>query len=203
MNKGNRRKKTERLAFTALLTALVAVLSYFGGFIKFGVTSINLTLVPVIIGAALLGPGVGAWLGAVSGAAFFLTGDAVTWLGWSAVGTVATVMVKGIVAGFCSGVVYRLMRRLTAKLKIGDIASTFVSAIVCPIVNTGLFVLGCILFFRNTPLFDGVDGTSVTVGGFLIFTMVGVNFLAELAANLILAPALCTLLRIFEKEIKD
>ncbi len=202
MNTGNRKKNIERLTFTALLTALVAVLSMLGGFIKFGVTSINLTLVPVITGAALLGPGVGAWLGAVSGAVFFLTGDAAVWIGWSAVGTVITVMVKGIAAGFCSGAVYRLMRRLTARLKGGDIASTFVSAIVCPVVNTGLFVLGCLVFFRNTPLFAGVDGTSVTVGGFLIFTMVGVNFLAELAANVILAPAVCTLLRELEKNIK-
>ena len=92
--------KTEKLVLLALLSALVAVLSYFGGFIKIGgLASISLTLIPVVLGAAILGAGAGAWLGAVSGAVFFLTADAAFWLGLSIHGTIITVMVKGIAAG--------------------------------------------------------------------------------------------------------
>ena len=57
--------QAQRIALMALLTALVAVLSYFGGFIKIGgFASISLTLIPVVLGAAILGPLTGAWLGA-------------------------------------------------------------------------------------------------------------------------------------------
>ena len=56
------RRQVEQLALLALLTAMVAVLAYFGGFIKIGgLASISLTLIPVVIGAALCGPLAGAW----------------------------------------------------------------------------------------------------------------------------------------------
>ena len=68
MNKAKRRGiETERLVLLALFTAFVAILSYFGGFIKIGgLASISLTLIPVVLGAALCGPWAGAWLGGSS-----------------------------------------------------------------------------------------------------------------------------------------
>ena len=76
--------QTEKLVLMALLTAITAVLSYFGGFIKIGgLASISLTLIPVVLGAALCGPKAGAWLGGVSGVMFFITADAVFWFGLS------------------------------------------------------------------------------------------------------------------------
>ena len=88
-NKTN--NQAQRIALLALLTALTAILSYFGGFIKIGgLASINLTLVPVVLGAALQGVWSGAWLGLVSGAVFFLTADAAYWMGLSVPGTIIT-----------------------------------------------------------------------------------------------------------------
>ena len=99
-----RRAQIQKLALLALLTAMVAVLAYFGGFIKIGsLASISLTLIPVVIGAALCGPFAGAWLGGVSGLIFFATADAAFWYGLSVPGTIITVMVKGILAGLCAG----------------------------------------------------------------------------------------------------
>ena len=84
---------TKRLALLSILTALTAVLSYMGGFIKVGgLASISLTLIPVVIGGALCGKSAGAWLGGVSGVIFFLAPDSAFWLGLSAAGTVITVM---------------------------------------------------------------------------------------------------------------
>ena len=89
---------TEKLVLLALLSAIVAVLAYFGGFIKIGgFASISLTLIPVVIGATLCGPFAGALLGGIAGAMFFATADAVFWFGLSIPGTIITVMVKGIV----------------------------------------------------------------------------------------------------------
>ena len=152
MNKN--KKQIEQLVLVSLLTAIVAVLSYFGGFVKIGgLASVSLTLIPVVLGAALCGPLVGAWLGGVSGVIFFLTADAVFWFGLSIPGTVITVMIKGILAGLAAGVVYKLIEKFNRYLAL------IVSAVVCPVVNTGIFLLGCLVFFMDT-----VSGGAVAEG---------------------------------------
>lgn len=186
--------KTEKLVLLALLSALVAVLSYFGGFIKIGgFASISLTLVPVVLGAAILGAGAGAWLGAVSGAVFFLTADAVFWLGLSIHGTIITVMVKGIAAGLLAGASYKLLEGVNRYLAI------IVSAVVCPIVNTGIFLIGCLIFFMDTVSM-GAIAEGMTVGGYLIIFFVGLNFVFELLLNIVVSPALLRIINIKKKR---
>lgn len=192
--KNNNRKQIERLALLALLTAMVAVLSYFGGFVKIGgLASISLTLIPVVLGAALCGPFAGAWLGGVSGAVFFATADAAFWFGLSIPGTIITVMVKGIMAGLCAGLVYRLLEKRNRYLAV------IVSAIVCPVVNTGIFLLGCLAFFM-----DAVNGGAVaegmSVAAYLIVFFVGLNFVFELLTNIVLSPTILKILNIRQKK---
>lgn len=179
-----RKNATLRMTQLAILTAIVGVLSYFGGFIKIGgLASISLTLVPVVLGAALLGPRAGAWLGAVSGAVFFLTADAAFWLNLSVFGTILTVMVKGTLAGLCAGLLYRLFERRNM------LVALLAAAAICPIVNTGIFLLGCLTFFFDAVTeMANADGSSVF--SFLIVVFVGLNFVFELLLNLLLTPAL-------------
>ena len=185
-----RHNSTLRMTQLAILTAIVGVLSYFGGFIKIGgLASISLTLVPVVLGAALLGPRAGAWLGAVSGAVFFLTADAAFWLNLSVFGTILTVMVKGTLAGLAAGLLYRLFAKRNMLLAL------LTAAAVCPIVNTGIFLLGCLTFF-----FDAVKemagAADSSVFAFLIVVFVGLNFVFELLLNLLLTPALQRILAV-------
>lgn len=190
----NRRKQTEKLALMALLTALTAVLAYLGGFIKIGgLASINLTLIPVVLGAALLGPLAGAWLGGVSGVIFFTTADSVFWLSLSIPGTILTVMAKGILAGLVAGLVYKALERVNKYLAVA------LSAFVCPIVNTGIFLLGCLAFFME-PVNMGASNEGMSVGMYLIVFYVGLNFVFELLANMILSPAVVRLLNIRKKK---
>lgn len=190
----NRRKQTEKLALMALLTALTAVLAYLGGFIKIGgLASINLTLIPVVLGAALLGPLAGAWLGGVSGVIFFTTADSVFWLSLSIPGTILTVMTKGILAGLVAGLVYKALERVNKYLAVA------LSAFVCPIVNTGIFLLGCLAFFME-PVNMGASNEGMSVGMYLIVFYVGLNFVFELLANMILSPAVVRLLNIRKKK---
>lgn len=194
MNTQERRRKTERLALLALLTALTAVLAYFGGFIKIGgLASISLTLIPVVLGAALSGPFAGAWLGAVSGVVFFMTADSAFWFSLSIPGTVITVMLKGILCGLCAGLVYKLLEKKNQYLAVA------VSAIVCPVVNTGIFILGCFAFFMNA-VNSGAAAEGMSVGAYIIIFYVGLNFVFELLTNIILSPAVVRLLNI--KKIK-
>lgn len=195
MTKTNKKgMSTETLVMLSLLTALVALLSYMGGFIRIGgLASISLTLIPVVLGAALYGPYAGAWLGAVSGVVFFMTADAVFWFGLSIGGTVITVLIKGACAGLAAGYVYKLLESKNKYLAI------MVAAIAAPVVNTGIFIIGCLIFFIGAVR-DMAAGAGMGVGGYLIVGFVGLNFVFELIVNIAVAPALSRLIDIAKKK---
>ncbi len=196
LKKSKKGMSTERLVLLALLTALVAILSYFGGFIKIGgLASISLTLIPVVIGAVLCGPIAGAWLGGVSAVVFFMTVDAVFWFGLSIPGTVITVIIKGVAAGYLAGLVYKLLEKYNRYVAI------CVSAVVAPVVNTGIFLIGCLVFFIDAvQSMAAAEGMSI--GGYLIIFFVGLNFVFELLVNVILSPAISRIIEIAEKTFK-
>jgi len=67
---------------------------------------------------------------------------------------------------------------------------TILSAITCPIVNTGIFLICCLIFFMPT-ITEWANGLGFTsVGAYMIFGLVGANFLFELLTNAILSPAI-------------
>jgi uncharacterized membrane protein len=187
----------KRLTLVAMFTAIVAMLAYFGGFIKIGaLASISLTLIPVVLGGALCGPIVGAWLGLVSGAVFFATADAAYWLGLSVGGTIVTVLIKGLMAGLLAALTFKLLKNVNRYLAI------VVSAVVAPVVNTGLFILGCFLFFfDNTVAGAASAGQSLFV--FIMVGYIGLNFVLELLANILISPALLRILNIKSGNIKS
>jgi uncharacterized membrane protein len=188
------RTNTEKLVLLALLSAITGILAYYGGFIKLGASaSISLTLIPVVVGATLCGPWAGAILGAVAGGIFFLTPDAVFWLGLSIPGTIITVMVKGILSGFCAGLVYKLLERVNRYLAV------VVSAVVCPVVNTGIFLIGSLIFFMDT-VSAGAAAEGQSIGMYLIVAFVGINFVLELITNIAVSPAIVRILDIAKKK---
>ena len=187
----NSHEKTRRLVGLALFSAIVVVLQLLGSFIRFGIFSISLVLVPIVVGAALYGAAGGAWLGFVFGMAVLLSGDAGAFLAVNVPGTIITVLVKGCAAGFLAGLVYKLLEKLNQT------AAVAVSAVLCPIVNTGIFLVGCLLFFMPTiRMWAGGE----EVGRYMILGLVGVNFLVELAVNVLLCPTIVRLIRIGRKE---
>ena len=191
--KNKKQSSTQKLVLLSILTSLVAILSYLGGFIKIGgLASISLTLIPVVIGSALLGPLSGAWLGGVAGAVFFATADAAFWFGLSIPGTIITVILKGCLSGLASGYAYKLLEKINVYLAV------FTSAIVCPVVNTGIFLLGCRLFFMDA-VSSGAASEGISVGAYLILFFVGLNFVFELLANVLLSPMIVRILNIRRK----
>lgn len=187
-------ERTQKLVLLAILSAIVAVLAYYGGFIKIGgLASISLTLIPVVIGATLLGPVAGAWLGAIAGAMFFMTPDAAFWLSLSVPGTIITVMVKGILAGLCAGLVYKALGKYNRYVAV------VVSSVICPVVNTGIFLLGSIVFFMDT-VSGGAANDGVSVWMYLIVSFVGLNFIFELIANIVVSPAMVRILDLTKRK---
>ena len=101
---------TKKLTMYSILTAIVIILQYMGSFIKLGTFSVSLVLLPIVIGAALYGPKLGAWLGFVFSVVVLISGDAALFLGINYWGTVVTVILKGTLAGLLTGFVYNWLK---------------------------------------------------------------------------------------------
>ncbi len=179
--------ETKSLVMCAILTAVVLVLQMLGSFVKFGPFSISLVLVPIVIGAAISGKWVGAWLGFVFGVAVLFT-DSAAFLAVNPVGTVITVLVKGTLAGFVAGLAYN------ALSKVNKTFAVFVAALLCPVVNTGIFLLGCKLFFMETIAEWAAGFGFETAANYMIYGLVGGNFLFEILFNVVLSPVIVRLL---------
>lgn len=194
--KTNQKSTTVTLTYGAILTALVIVLQLVGGFIKFGVFSISLVLIPIVIGAALCGKYMGAWLGLIFSVAVFMSGDAAGFLAVDVPGTIITVLLKGILCGLCAGLVYQWVS------KWNQTAGVIAAAVICPIVNTGVFLLGCAVFFYDTIAGWAVAaGFGESVARYMFLGLAGGNFLFELGVNIILSPIVVRVLSII-KNIK-
>lgn len=177
--------KTKQLVGIGLFTAIVMVLQLLGGSIRvFGMFSISLVLVPIVVGAAVYGWKAGAWLGFAFGVAVLMSGDAAAFLAVNPLATVLVVLVKGAACGLVSGLVYTALKRNHT------LVAVIASAVVCPIVNTGIFLLGCQLFFLETISQWAAQLGFVSAGNYMIFGLAGANFLIELGVNLLLGPVI-------------
>lgn len=184
----------QKLAFGGILTALVVVLQMLGSFVKFGPFSISLVLIPIVLGAALCDYKISTWLGFVFGVVVLLSGDAAVFLTIDVPGTIVTVLLKGTLCGLAAGLVYKALAKKNRYLAV------VVSALACPIVNTGVFLLGCVVFFLDTIRAWGAADGFTNVAQYLIVGMVGLNFLVELSVNIFLSPIVVRLLD-FSKKI--
>ncbi|MBE5950466.1 MAG: ECF transporter S component [Lachnospiraceae bacterium] len=192
MNTSKHHSSTETLVIGAILTALVVILQYMGQFIRLGMFSISLVLIPIVIGAAVCGPKISTWLGFVFGVVVLYT-DAAAFMAISIPGTVITVLAKGIVCGLTAGIVYRLIAKKNRYL------ATIVAAIACPIANTGVFLLGCVFFFLDTIREWGISLGFENVIAYMFLGLVGGNFLVEMASNILLSPIVVRVLHIIRK----
>lgn len=179
----------KKITLVGLLTALAVALSY----IKIpliGTATVTLVLPVVVIGAALCGPLVGAWLTVIPNILAF--SEAGIFLAYAPFGCVLTLMLKGLLAGFFAGVVYKL---LSQKSKTGAVIC---SAIVAPVLNSGTFVLGCYIFIWDELVsLAGASGVGI---GLLLFGLAGLNFIVELVLNLILCPSILRIIHIINKN---
>lgn len=177
----------------AIMTALVIVLQLLGQFIRLGPFSVSLVLVPIVIGAAMCDFKIGAWLGFVFGVVVLLSGDAAAFYAVNVWGTIVTVLVKGTLCGLCAGLVYRLLERCNRYLAV------MASAVVCPVVNTGVFLMGCKLFFMSTVTEWGMALGFKNAAEYMFIGLAGGNFIFELIVNIVLAPVILRIITLKKK----
>lgn len=187
----------KKMTGIALLMALVVVLQLLGGMIPpVGGFTISLVLIPIVLGAALYGPKTGALLGAAFGVVVMIGCITGTDIGGAMVFQAnpilctLVVMAKGTLAGFLAGVVYATVK------KYNKLAAMLLAAAVCPVVNTGTFLL-CMAAFFIDVLAAWAGGTNVL--GYILSGLVLCNFVPELIINLIFSGAGVRILKSLEK----
>lgn len=189
----NINNKTQTIVGLGLLTAIVVVLQALSLSIPVGIFRITLVLVPIIVGAALYGVFAGAWLGFVFSLVVMFT-DTALFMAVSVPGTIITVMVKGTMAGIVAGLVYM------ALAKKNRFVAVLLAGVAAPVTNTGLFLVGCGLFFMDTINEWAAAAGYASAGRFMIFGLVGMNFVIELIINLAMSTTIVQLIGIGRKS---
>ena len=186
------------LVYLAVLLALVVVLQCLGGFFRIGATSLSFVLVPIVLGAVLIGWWAGAILGFAFGFIVLMYGvtgtDAFTNILFvnHPVLTILTCMIKGVAAGLVPGLIYPLIA------KKNKLAGVIVASALAPLMNTGLFIVGALCMSGTIATnFVAEDSTLVY---FLFIGCAGLNFIIEFAINIVLSPAIHRVVLVVEKK---
>jgi uncharacterized membrane protein len=190
----NRKTQIERLTVGAIFTALVIVVQWVGSVTTFfGPFSTAVGLIPIVLGACLCGPVIGAWLGFVFGMVVIMSGGAALFFAFDIPGTIITVLAKGIACGLVAGLIYRLISGFNKYF------AAFCAALICPLVNTGVFLLGCFVFFMDSA--DAIAGNlGLTVSGMAVFWALAMgNFVLEVVSNAVLSPVLVKIIHVLKK----
>ena len=189
-----------KMTYFAITLALVLVLHFAIGSITIGATNINVVLIPISLGAMLLGPSAGAALGFIYGAIVLIQGGVMALDPFTSIlfqnapfMTSLICLVKTTLAGFLSGLAYKLLKEKN------HVVATFVAAAITPIVNTGVFILLC-LTISDVLLANFVEAGS-TVIMFLVVGCAGWNFIWEFIVNMIFAPAMNTVAVVVSKRL--
>lgn len=182
---------SRNIAYLAVLTALVVVLQLWGSSVRIGGTNLSFVLVPIVLGAVMIGPLAGSFLGLLFGAiviAMGVTSDPFTIFLFSQnpFGTVALCLLKGLAAGLVPGLLYKLIRKKSKY------AGVIVASVAAPVCNTGIFILGCLLMSGTIGAYiasnEALSGMSVMY--FLVIGCAGINFLVEFAINAVASPVI-------------
>ena len=195
-------QKVIRMVQLAMLTAIVFVLQLFVRLPMPG-TSVNLVLIPIALGAMILGPAAGAWLGFVCGMIIYVYYGVMgtdPFTGFLFANnpyiTAGICLVKSTLAGFLAGWIYRLVSKKNALLAV------FLAAAIVPLVNTGVFVLGCLIILDTITAYISVKELSTGALYFIFIGCAGINFILEFIVNMVFSPALERIVRVVNKMIR-
>lgn len=187
-----KRVNTKRMVLLAMLSGILLVMSFTPlGYLNIGPLAISLNMIPVAIGAVALGPGGGAFLGAVFGITSCL--QCVGIGGTSAMGvilfeispvlTIIQRFVTRVLAGWLTGVVYRGLRRQHIS------CATYVAGFGAALFNTIFFMAALVLLFGQTEYLQGlIAGRNILV---FALSFVGINALVEMLAATVTVGAVC------------
>ena len=196
----NRSSRTVKLVEMALLVAIILILAFTPlGYIKTLGLEITLIVVPVTIGAIILGPLGGAVLGAVFGITSFIqcfgmSPFGAVLLGINPFGTFVVCVVSRILMGWLTGLIYKGLSKFP-KMKNWKI---LIANLVGPILNTFFFMSTLVIFFFSSDYIQSLAG-GLNPFRFVI-AFVGVNGLVEAAVCFVVGSAITKALQVAMKN---
>ncbi len=203
----NTKQKTLRLVELAMLIALIFIMQYIGTIASaplikaFGI-ELSFVLIPIVIGAFLMGPIEGAILGLTFGImtvvmTVTVPGTMTYILFWERpiVFTILA-LTKAVGAGLGSALIYKGLGKAFKGKAI--YAQTVLASASAPMINTGIFVLGMV-FFKEIVAEKWSGGANIFL---FIIGLIWINFLIELAINIILSPAIVRIISIVGNNAK-
>lgn len=184
-----KKNKTLKLAQLALLVAIVLVMAYTPlGYLRTLGLEISFLMIPVTIGAIVLGPVEGAILGLVFGLTSFATcfgssAFGATLLGISPIYTFITCVVARVLAGFLAGVVFKIVKKLKRSYEIACLAG--------PLLNTAFFMSCLVVFFYKTEFIQSLAVSLGVANPFaFIVAFVGLQGVVEAIACFLIATVI-------------
>lgn len=186
-------KKTKmsarELTTLGLLTGILLLMSVtpLGYFRTFGL-DISLMMIPVGIGAMLLGPKAGAWLGFIFGATSFyqaMMGSSPFSAMLFSINPLFTFLLcipTRMLMGWLTGLLFGLFRKADRRKTLCFFAGGFFAAFL----NTAFFMSALILLFWNTEYIQGFNEALGGLNPFLfVMAFIGVNGALEMPASCI------------------
>ena len=177
----NTSKKTLWMVQLALLAAILVIMAFTPlGYLRMPGLEITFNVIPVAVGAVVLGPVAGAILGGVFGATSFIqcfgmSPFGATLLSINPVATFVTCVIPRILEGWLTGLIFQAFHR-SGRDKIG----VPVANLACPLLNTLFFMSCLVLFFYKTEYIQGFVETLGAANPFIfVILFVGVNGLVE------------------------
>lgn len=201
--------KTRRTLRLTQLSVLVALLIIFGftsiGYIKIGVIEITLNVIPVAVGAIVLGPYAGAICGAVFGlTSFWQAASGTSAFGamlfqHSPINTFILCFIPRLLVGLLTALIFKALMKVC---KSNNSVPCAAASLCCPLFNTLLFVGSFILLFMKTDIFSSLYTQSAAdnIAAFFIW-FVGLNGLVEAIAGFVIATAVSKALLIANKKL--
>jgi uncharacterized membrane protein len=178
----------------SILIAIEIVLQIIGNFITIGPVSINLSLLPIIIAAMVLGPWGGFFVGLANGILVILAPSTLAiFMPINPLGTILICLLKAALPGLIAGFMFKLFK----NHNLGFLGAILIGILV-PLLNTSIFVLGCFLFFYSWLVGMGGD-TLANVWSILIFGVIGWNFVFEITSSAVISPIISKIKIIFDK----
>lgn len=174
---------TKMIATTGILLAIEIVLQVLGNYIVIpgGFANLNFSLIIITLGAILYGPVVGGFLGLISGVLTLFSPSTISYFfSVSPVGTILACLLKTTVAGIVAGFVFKALKNKN------DTLGSILASIIVPVLNTGIFAIFCILFFKSR--LEEINPGNIAAALFL--GMIGFNFIIEIIITLIVVPSL-------------
>ena len=187
----------KKITGVAILIAIEVVLQIIGNYVTLGPISLNLALIPIALGAIMYGPLAGALLGFINGVVvLFAPSTQGLFLVYAPVGTVFTCLLKCSIAGFVSGLVYKLIA------KKNDLVAVIVASLLVPVINTGLFALASMTIIVKAvkEAQNILKVSDMNYYRFLFLIFIGWNFIFEFAITASLSPTVYKVMKIVKKE---